>query len=165
MCCGSLGPASACAALALAGAGSSTTFGVADDAGKYAEDGGASLFTMLTQLGMTENRMAVFWDPDPAGDDLDQAFFDRAIPQAQRPAAIEVIFAIYPAEGTCARRDPERRATLRAIRGEGGGALSVRPQGHLPERGEPAEVPPATVRRCRQRHLRLRAGAGDGRVL
>src|SRR6266480_4453108 len=55
--------ASACLALALAGAASSTTFGVADDAGKYAEDGGAGFFTMLTQLGMTENRMAVFWDP------------------------------------------------------------------------------------------------------
>jgi hypothetical protein len=37
------GPASACLALALAGAASSTTFGVADDAGKYAEDGGRRL--------------------------------------------------------------------------------------------------------------------------
>ena len=55
--------ASACLALALAGVASSTTFGVADDAGKYADDGGAGFFTMLTQLGMTENRMAVFWDP------------------------------------------------------------------------------------------------------
>ena len=87
--------ASACAALALAGAGSSTTFGVADDAGKYAEDGGASFFTMLTQLGMTENRMAVFWDPTQPATIYDQAFFDRAIPQAQR-RGIEVIFAIYP---------------------------------------------------------------------
>jgi hypothetical protein len=52
--------ACACAALTLAGAASSTTFGVADDAGKYSEDGGASFFHMLTDLGMTENRMAVF---------------------------------------------------------------------------------------------------------
>ena len=41
-----------------AGGASSTTFGVADDAGKYSEDGGASFFHMLTDLGMTENRMA-----------------------------------------------------------------------------------------------------------
>jgi hypothetical protein len=87
--------ASACAALVLAGSASSTTFGVADDAGKYAEDGGASFFTMLTQLGMTENRMAVFWDPTQPTTIYDQAFFDRAIPQAQR-RGIEVIFAIYP---------------------------------------------------------------------
>ncbi|MFL5945542.1 MAG: hypothetical protein ACJ74C_08925 [Gaiellaceae bacterium] len=87
--------AAACAALALAGAASSTTFGVADDAGKYAEDGGAGFFTMLTQLGMTENRMAAFWDPTQPATIYDQAFLDRAMPQAQK-RGIEVIFSIYP---------------------------------------------------------------------
>src|SRR3989440_11582856 len=87
--------ASACAALVLTGAASSTTFGVADDAGKYAADGGASFFTMLTQLGMTENRMAVFWDPSQPDTIVDQAFLDRAIPQAQQ-RGLEVMFAIYP---------------------------------------------------------------------
>jgi hypothetical protein len=87
--------ACACAALALAGAASSTTFGVADDAGKYAEDGGAGFFTMLTQLGMTENRMAVFWDPSQPTTIYDQAFLDRAIPQAMQ-RGIDVVFAIYP---------------------------------------------------------------------
>src|SRR5215510_7526602 len=87
--------ACACLALALAGAASSTTFGVADDAGKYAEDGGAGFFTMLTQLGMTENRMAVFWDPSQPNTIVDQAFLDRAIPQAQ-VRGIDVMLAIYP---------------------------------------------------------------------
>jgi len=87
--------ACACAALALTGAASSTTFGVADDAGKYGEDGGAGFFTMLTQLGMTENRMAVFWDPTQPTTIYDQAFLDRAVPQAMR-RGIDVIFAIYP---------------------------------------------------------------------
>jgi hypothetical protein len=88
--------ACACAALTLAGGASSTTFGVADDAGKYSEDGGASFFHMLTDLGMTENRMAVFWDPaKPTNTIFDQAFFDRALPNAMR-RGIEVIFAIYP---------------------------------------------------------------------
>ena len=87
--------ACACAALALTGAASSTTFGVADDARKYAEDGGAGFFTMLTQLGMTENRMAVFWDPTQPTTIYDQAFLDRAVPQAMR-RGIDVIFAIYP---------------------------------------------------------------------
>ena len=56
--------ASACLlwALAFTGAASSTVFGVADDAGKYAEDGGASFFATLNDLGMTENRVAVTWD-------------------------------------------------------------------------------------------------------
>jgi hypothetical protein len=87
--------ACACAALALTGAASSTTFGVADDAGKYAEDGGAGFFTMLTQLGMTENRMAVFWDPSQPTTIYDQAFLDRSISQAQR-RGIDLMFAIYP---------------------------------------------------------------------
>ena len=41
------------AALVFTGAASSTVYGVADDAGKYAEDGGANFFNMLTDLGMT----------------------------------------------------------------------------------------------------------------
>src|SRR6266568_1173303 len=76
--------ACACTALALAGAGSSTTFGVADDAGKYADDGGSGFFHMLTDLGMTENRMAVFWDPSQPNTIVDQAFLDRALPEAMR---------------------------------------------------------------------------------
>jgi hypothetical protein len=87
--------AAACASLALAGGASSTTFGVADDAGKYAQDGGAGYFTMLTQLGMTENRMAVFWDPAQPTTIYDQAFLDRTVPEAMR-RGIDVIFAIYP---------------------------------------------------------------------
>jgi hypothetical protein len=87
--------ACACAALALAGAASSTTYGVADDAGKYADDGGAGFFTMLTDLGMTENRIAVFWDPSRPTTIVDQVFLDRSIPQAMA-RGIEVIFSIYP---------------------------------------------------------------------
>ena len=33
--------------------------GVADDRGKYAEDGGASFFGTLRELGLSENRMTV----------------------------------------------------------------------------------------------------------
>src|SRR5437870_10752786 len=87
--------ACACTALVLAGTASSTTFGVADDAGKYADDGGAQFFTMLTDISMTENRMAVFWDPANPTTIVDQAFLDRAIPQAMQ-RGIQVIFAIYP---------------------------------------------------------------------
>src|SRR6266498_418029 len=80
--------ASACAALALAGVASSTTFGVADDAGKYAEDGGAQFFNMLTDIGMTENRIAVFWDPANPTTIVDQAFLDPA-PHCLRDRPVE----------------------------------------------------------------------------
>src|SRR3954464_9968010 len=83
------------AGLAFAGAASSTTVGVADDAGKYADDSGTSFFSMLNDLGMTENRMAVFWDPASPTSIVDQAFLDRSVTQATRHG-VEVIFAIYP---------------------------------------------------------------------
>ena len=44
---------------------------------------------------MTENRIAVFWDPARPTTIVDQAFLDRSIPQAMA-RGIEVIFAIYP---------------------------------------------------------------------
>jgi hypothetical protein len=87
--------ACALAALAFASPASSTTFGVADDAGKYADDSGAGFFSMLNDLGMTENRIAVFWDPANPTTIVDQAFLDRSIPQATR-RGIELMFAIYP---------------------------------------------------------------------
>src|SRR5919198_1285469 len=87
--------ACALAALVLASAASSTTFGVADDSGKYADDSGAGFFSMLNDLGMSENRIAVFWDPANPTTIVDQAFLDRSVPQATR-RGIELMFAIYP---------------------------------------------------------------------
>src|ERR687887_2185840 len=91
--------ASACllCALAFAGSASSTVFGVADDAGKYAEDGGASFFSSLNDLGMTENRVAVTWDPASPTTITDRAFLDRSIPKAVA-RGIDIVFAIYPAK-------------------------------------------------------------------
>jgi hypothetical protein len=83
-------------ALALVGSAAGTTFGVADDTGKYADDGGATFFTSLRNVGMTENRMAVMWDPAHPTEITEQAFLDRSVPQAIAHG-VEPIFAIYPA--------------------------------------------------------------------
>ncbi len=82
-------------ALAFAGSAGSTIFGVADDTGKYADDGGARFFSGLNDVGMTENRIAVFWDPAHPTTITDQAFLDRSIPEAISHG-IEIVFAIYP---------------------------------------------------------------------
>src|SRR5919204_2069498 len=84
-------------ALAFSGAASGTVYGVADDAGKYAEDGGASFFATLNDLGMTENRVAVTWDPANPTTITDQAFLDRSVPKAVA-RGIDLVFAIYPAK-------------------------------------------------------------------
>jgi hypothetical protein len=82
-------------ALVFTGVAGSTVFGVADDAGKYAADGGASFFSTLNDLGMTENRVAVTWDPANPTRITDQAFLDRSIPRAVAHG-IDTVFAIYP---------------------------------------------------------------------
>ena len=57
----------ACVVLAAPRAGAARararTFGVTDDAGKYARDGGGSFVATLNDVGFTENRVSVRWDP------------------------------------------------------------------------------------------------------
>ena len=136
--------ASACAALALAGAGSGTTFGVADDAGKYAEDGSAGFFHMLTDLGMTENRNRRLLGSGQTDHDR-RPGLPRPVDPARDAARDRGDLRDLPAEDAHARRYTERHPALRAVRRP----LSVHPEGHLPQRGEPATVPPASVRRGR----------------
>src|SRR5919201_2073571 len=90
--------ASLAAALMLTGAAAgATTFGVTDDAGKYADDGGAAFFSTLTDLGMTENRVSVLWDPANPTTIADQTFLDRSVPQAAAHG-IDLVLDIYPAK-------------------------------------------------------------------
>jgi hypothetical protein len=88
--------ASLAAALILTGAAAgSATFGITDDTGKYADDGGAAFFTTLADLGMSENRVTVLWDPANPTTIADQAFLDRSVPQAAA-RGVDLVFAIYP---------------------------------------------------------------------
>ena len=100
------------AALTAAPAHATPRFGVAEDATKYADDGGASLYPKLTALGMETNRMSVHWDPTDPTTIQERGFLDRALPAAAR-AGIRVILAVYPSDryGFTAG-SPELRATL-----------------------------------------------------
>ncbi len=84
-------------ALSLAGAAGGTDFGITDDAGKYADDGGASFFSTLDDLGVTANRVAVLWDPANPTTIMDQAFLDRSVPQAVSHG-INLVFNLWPAK-------------------------------------------------------------------
>ena len=75
--------------------------GFAEDATKYAEDGGAKLFDEMSKLSTTTNRVAVFWNADAPSTIQDQAFLDRMIPVA-KAKGIQVVFAIYPMKATMA---------------------------------------------------------------
>src|SRR5919205_1214542 len=88
------------AALLLASGGhGAVRFGVTEDAGKYADDGGVSFFATLDDLGMTENRVAVFWDAAHPTEIQEQAFLDRSLPVAAA-AGIRIVFSVQPLHPT-----------------------------------------------------------------
>ncbi|MGZ4380406.1 MAG: hypothetical protein ACXVZN_06705 [Gaiellaceae bacterium] len=90
--------ASACLFVCLAFAGSAAAgpkIGFAEDATKYAPDGGAALFDEMNHLGTTTNRMAVFWDSGAPTTIQDEAFLRRSVPVALAHG-IQVVFDIYP---------------------------------------------------------------------
>ena len=68
----------AAAALAATPAAQAARFGFADDAGKYADDGGAAFFSDLKAAGGTENRITVHWDPKRPETILEKSFLDRS---------------------------------------------------------------------------------------
>ena len=74
-------------------------FGVTEDAGKYADDGGAAFFATLGDLGMTQNRIVVFWNPDEPATIQEKAFLDRSMPQAAL-LGTRILFSVQPAHPT-----------------------------------------------------------------
>ena len=98
------------AALATAAAApAAPRFGVAEDATKYADDGGASLYPKLSALGMVENRMTVRWNPADPTTIQEQGFLDRALPAAAA-AGIRIVFDVYPTDPLAFTSSPEVRA-------------------------------------------------------
>ena len=69
--------------------------GVADDAPKYADDGGAVLWAELADLGMREDRISVDFDPSEPRTIQEKAFLERSISKAAA-AGIDVVFSVYP---------------------------------------------------------------------
>jgi len=101
-------------ALTLAFAGTAAAgpqIGFAEDATKYADDGGARLFDEMDKLLTTTNRVAVFWNADQPAAIQDQAFLDRMIPVAQAHH-VQVVFAVYPMRATMAPTNPAAADTF-----------------------------------------------------
>ena len=69
--------------------------GVADDAPKYADDGGAAMWAQLHDLGMREARISVDFDPAQPTKIQEKAFLDRSIAKAA-DSGIDVTFSVYP---------------------------------------------------------------------
>ena len=87
------------AALAVTSTAHAARFGFADDAGKYADDGGAAYFNDLKAAGGTENRITVLWDPKRPDAILEESFLDRGVPVAT-DKGIRVVFHVFPISPT-----------------------------------------------------------------
>ena len=79
---------------ARAAAAPPIVWGVADDASKYADDGGSWFYGQLHGASLTENRWTVSWDPSHPTAIGDVAFLQRAAPKAQA-AGVHVVLALY----------------------------------------------------------------------
>jgi hypothetical protein len=94
------------AALAVpTGASAALGLGVVDDSPKGSLDGGAAFYSLMADLGMTENRVTMAWDParpDPAAED---EFLAPGLSTAQA-RGIRVIVAVYPAKARSITSSP-----------------------------------------------------------
>lgn len=69
-------------------------FGVAEDAGKYAEDKGVKVARDLTDVGMGLQRWTLLFDPANPTAIADQAFLDRALPTV-RANGQQVVLSLF----------------------------------------------------------------------
>jgi hypothetical protein len=95
-----VGTAAAGAATGKIGAGSRPAatppivWGAADDASKFADDGGSWFYDQLKGASLTSNRWTLAWDSSDPTAIKELAFLERAAPKAQA-AGVRVLLALY----------------------------------------------------------------------
>ena len=99
------------AALTAAPADAAPRFGIAEDATKYAEDGGLAFYARMKALRMNVNRIAVRWNPLEPTEILERKFLDRAVPVAEQ-ANIRLVFDVFAIDPLAFGIGTETRATL-----------------------------------------------------
>jgi hypothetical protein len=93
-------------ALLAAGPAQSARFGLADDTGKYADDGGHAFLTDAKALGASEVRVTILWDPLRPDTILEQSFLDRSLPVAKE-RNVNVVFHVFPIQATAITAVPD----------------------------------------------------------
>jgi hypothetical protein len=89
----------AAALLLPAAATGALSVGVTDDLGRDSEDGGAAFLSTLHDVGFSENRVSIIWDPDSPTTIPGQANLDAFVANATS-AGVKLIFAVYPGRPT-----------------------------------------------------------------
>jgi hypothetical protein len=75
------------------------SWGVADDASKYADDGGTWFYGELQGAGLTQNRWTVAFDPNNPTAINELPFLERAAPKAQA-AGVRILLSLYSLKGS-----------------------------------------------------------------
>ena len=78
-------------------------WGAADDASKFADDGGLWFYGQLTGASLTQNRWTVAFDPSNPTAINELPFLERAAPAAQA-AGVRIILVLFSLKGS--QHDP-----------------------------------------------------------
>jgi hypothetical protein len=87
------------AATGAPGAVQQISWGAADDASKFADDGGSWFYGQLTGANLTQNRWTVAFDPANPTSINELPFLERAAPKAQA-AGVRVILVLFSLKGS-----------------------------------------------------------------
>jgi hypothetical protein len=90
--------------------------GVTDDLGRGAPDGGIAFLSSLNELGFSENRVSIVWDPDAPRTLAEQLNFERYVANAAL-TGIRIVVAVYPARPTAVSDTPDGAAKFAAFVG------------------------------------------------
>jgi hypothetical protein len=105
----------ACAALVLAGAAQGgLAIGVSDDGGKANP---SAFFAALTDIGMSQNRVSITWDPAKPTQIAGQASIAAWLPMAQA-AGVNVVFMVGPRAARDLTNSPSAPAAFAAFIGK-----------------------------------------------
>jgi hypothetical protein len=103
-----LAAAAASAAVAAAAAAAAVQVGVAEDATKFAGDGGASLFPTMAGAGLTVDRVDVFWDERHPLRIAERPLLDRLLPVAAQ-AGVRIVVQVRTARARAFARQTALR--------------------------------------------------------
>jgi hypothetical protein len=104
-----------CACVALAFCGSATanvTFGITEDTGALGDP--TMFYSTLNDLGASENRISILWDPSQPTTIPNQVALDYWLPQAAI-SAVRVVLAVSPAHAGDITSSPTRIAEFAAF--------------------------------------------------
>jgi hypothetical protein len=97
---------SAFVVLVAAPVASAYTVGVADDRGRDVPERTVTFLDAMQEIGLTENRLAVIWNPDQPRTIPDKALLDAYV-AAATARQIRLVFAVYPGSARVLTDYPE----------------------------------------------------------